>query len=348
MNNETIVYANPTNGPLNGGSSNLLEIHLTGVSSVSQSDFLLPSSNPLVGGSGPDVIVGTTGNDIIDGGFYADTLTGNGGTDTYLYSFVADSRVGLFDTITDFVSGNDSIDLTAFGTGKFTTFKTGTLASATNSVAAGTIAWFDDSAHNQTIVYANPTGVSLNGDDPNFLEIHLTGVSSVQLADFLTANSSILDAPARIAGEPINLGLTALPADDGEPIIVTIAGLPSGWALDDGTQLPDGTWTVQTSDPRIGDTSPPDFAGAMLVKVTEARLQADGSTATTTFSDNVEVYPAGSPIFAWSGTISSPDRLATTCSCSRSRSATTPSTTLMPTRIKLTSSAMPDLSASRT
>src|SRR5262249_1474009 len=36
-------------------------------------------------------------------------------------------------------------------------------------------------------------------------------------------------------------------------------------------------------------------------KVTQTWMQADGSTASMTFADNVEVYPAGSPIFAWSG-----------------------------------------------
>jgi len=95
---------------------------------------------------------------------------------------VADSHGGQFDTISGFTG--DQIDLRAFGSTAFTTFKTGTLASATSLVAAHTIAWFFDNANNQTIVYANPTDGALNGGSSSLLEIHLTGVSSVQSLDF--------------------------------------------------------------------------------------------------------------------------------------------------------------------
>src|SRR5262249_2237149 len=151
-----------------------------------------------------DTIIGSSGNDSINGGLLGDTLTGNGGSDTFVYSSVADSPGGLFDTINDFTSG-DKIDLTAFRTTAFTTFKTGTLASATNSILAHTIAWFYDSATNKTIIYANPTKDTFNGGDPDLLEIHLTGDRSSLLNgpsgvnNFLTANPLTTTAPAGVA-----------------------------------------------------------------------------------------------------------------------------------------------------
>src|SRR5262249_41126702 len=72
--------------------------------------------------------------------------------------------------------------------------------------------------------------------------------------------------------------------------------------LSGGTLVDNGTWTVQASElGALSITSPADFAGAILLSVTQTWTQADGSTVTMTFADNVEAYPAGSPIFAWSG-----------------------------------------------
>jgi VCBS repeat-containing protein len=138
----------------------------------------------IYGGSGNDTITAGNGPDTVIGGWGADTINGGLGSDKFVYLSVADSHGGQFDTISGFTSPGDQIDLTAFGSTAFTTFQTGTLASATNLVAAHTIAWFFDNANNQTIVYANPTDGDLNGGSSSLLEIHLTGVSSVQSLDF--------------------------------------------------------------------------------------------------------------------------------------------------------------------
>ena len=295
---QTIIYANPTDGDLNGGSSSLLEIHLTGVQSVQMSDFSLASADPLIGGSRADTIDGALGNEIIYGGLGADTLTGGGGDDKFVYFAVTESPGDLFDTITDFGS-TDQIDLTAFGAGAFTTFETTPLATETGLVKAHTIAYFADSG--TTTIYANPTQQVLNGGAPGLLEIQLVGFSSIQKANFLTANILIAALPAGVAGEPINLGLTTPTTAGGALITMTIADVPSGWTVNGGTLLDDGTWTVQTTDPNaLTITSPADFAGATLLNVTETWTQADGSTVSMTFADNVEVYPVGSPIFALS------------------------------------------------
>ena len=56
-----------------------------------------------------DDFVGTAGDDIIEGGTTDDTLTGGDGADTFVFN--QDSG---YDTITDFTTGTDKIDLSAF------------------------------------------------------------------------------------------------------------------------------------------------------------------------------------------------------------------------------------------
>lgn len=75
------------------------------------------AANTLSGGDGDDVLVGLGGNDTLlggngadrlVGGSGADTLTGGAGRDTFVLSLFDDSGA---DTITDFVSGTDQIQL---------------------------------------------------------------------------------------------------------------------------------------------------------------------------------------------------------------------------------------------
>jgi large repetitive protein len=137
-----------------------------------------------------------------------------------------------------------------------------------------------------------------------------TNPSQVKSGDTLTAtvidgagNSLITThtAPAGVAGEAINLGLTDLSADLGV-VNVAIAGIPSGWNLNAGTNDGDGTWTVQTNDlGALTITTPAAFTGATVLGVTENWTNADGTTGGAYVADNVEAYAPGSPIFAWSG-----------------------------------------------
>ncbi|MGA8991963.1 MAG: hypothetical protein WB500_16555, partial [Rhodoplanes sp.] len=108
--------------------------------------------------------------------------------------------------------------------------------------------------------------------------------------------------PAGIAGEPINLALSDPSGNQATPINVTVNGLPSGWTLNEGTRLDDGSWTVQTTDVEtLTVTTSPDFVGAAVLNVTETWTNPDGTTGIKIIADNVEAYAPGSPIFAWSG-----------------------------------------------
>ncbi len=69
--------------------------------------------NVITGGGGNDVLWGYGGDDTLTGGAGHDDLRGGGGADTFAFVDLADG----FDTIRDFVSGEDRIALssTAFG-----------------------------------------------------------------------------------------------------------------------------------------------------------------------------------------------------------------------------------------
>ena len=108
--------------------------------------------------------------------------------------------------------------------------------------------------------------------------------------------------PAGVAGEPINLALAEPSADHVGPVTVTIAGIPTGWSLSEGTDNGNGTWTVQTNDiAALSITSPVSYTGALVLNVAEAWTNIGGSSGSATVLDNVEVFAKGAPIFAWSG-----------------------------------------------
>ncbi|NAT76039.1 serralysin family metalloprotease [Dickeya dadantii] len=76
-----------------------------------------------IGGSGNDILIGNSADNILQGGagddvLYgstgADTLTGGAGRDIFVYGSGQDSTVSAYDWITDFQTGIDKIDLSAF------------------------------------------------------------------------------------------------------------------------------------------------------------------------------------------------------------------------------------------
>ena len=76
------------------------------------------------GGGGSDLLIGTAaadrlngeaGDDYLRGGGGADQLSGGDGRDMFVYANIGDSTAAAFDTITDFTSGTDRIDLSALG-----------------------------------------------------------------------------------------------------------------------------------------------------------------------------------------------------------------------------------------
>ena len=108
--------------------------------------------------------------------------------------------------------------------------------------------------------------------------------------------------PAGVAGDPINLALGDPSADHTGPISLTIAGMPEGWSLNEGSINSDGTWTVQANDiGALSIVSPANYTGSLVLNVAESWTNADGTIGSVTVPDNVEVFARGAPIFAWSG-----------------------------------------------
>jgi len=172
----SIIYAGAGNDTIYGSGKGDLIYAGSGDDIVKGSH----GDDRIYGGSGSDTIQGNDGCDIIIGGYGADWLTGGHGEDRFVFLSATDSRAGRFDTITDFGSCIDKIDVRAFGPLDFIA-----LASSNSEIPAHTIGWVHDSASNQTIVYVNGTDDSLGTGAARLLEIHLDGYLPLRASDFI-------------------------------------------------------------------------------------------------------------------------------------------------------------------
>jgi VCBS repeat-containing protein len=91
--------------------SDSFNISVAGNSTVTADGTLYGTdgNNVLTGGAGADILFGGKGSDVLIGGLGNDQLTGGAGKDTFKFLTIADGK----DTITDFVHGQDKIDLSA-------------------------------------------------------------------------------------------------------------------------------------------------------------------------------------------------------------------------------------------
>lgn len=197
-----IIYGGAGDDTLNGTGVNDTIFGGSGDDTIKGNN----GADVIYGGSGQDTIDGSNENDTIIGGFGADKLTGSNGNDVFVYLSVLDSSAGRFDTITDFRSGSDRIDLTAIGALGFVILA---LSSTSSSVPPHTIAWLYDGSANETIVYVNPTDQTLQIGDSGLLEVHLQGVATIDSSDFIVdqaaapvlAVSGTLDPAAATLGD---------------------------------------------------------------------------------------------------------------------------------------------------
>ncbi|WP_273820960.1 M10 family metallopeptidase C-terminal domain-containing protein [Pseudomonas asplenii] len=72
-------------------------------------------NDTLAGGAGNDTLEGNAGDDVLTGGLGADKLTGGKGSDRFVFTSGADSHAGSSDLITDFIWGEDKLDVSALG-----------------------------------------------------------------------------------------------------------------------------------------------------------------------------------------------------------------------------------------
>ena len=190
------------------------------------------------------------------------------------------------DTLTLTIAGlpmgatiTDSVDSTVFSGSSFTL--TGKEVGSTLTLHDGT-----NAGNFSLVVTANNTFPGETG-------------SSASRTIAVTVNPV---APAGTAGSPINLALANPLTANGEPIAVTVTGVPSDWQLNQGINLGNGAWTIQSNDlSALTVVTAATYAGAIVLGVAESWTNADGSTAIATIADNVEAFAPGSPIFALSG-----------------------------------------------
>ncbi|WP_082649996.1 LuxR C-terminal-related transcriptional regulator, partial [Bradyrhizobium lablabi] len=188
------------------------------------------------GGSGNETI---NGNNTIIGGYGGDQLTGSKDADSFVYLSAIDSNATRFDTIIDFTSGEDKINLAAFGALAFLH-----MTSASKSVPPHTLAWIYDPASNETIVYVNPTEHSLDIGDPGLLEIHLRGVVSVAALDFVPEPDAAAVAAALKGIDPALLVATA---SDGTVLTADTAPATDS-AGSENAPVTGGVWTMPADD----------------------------------------------------------------------------------------------------
>lgn len=233
-----IIYAGASSDTVNGTGKADVLYGGSGNDTIKGND----GDDVIYGGSGNDTINGNNGADTITGGFGADQLTGSNGNDRFIYLFVADSNASQFDTITDFASGSDKINLTALGALGFVILA---LSSTSTVVPAHTIAWLYDSTANETVVYVNPTDQTLHIGDSSLLEIHLQGIASIDASDFILAPAA---APVMAAASEL-IDLTATGQSDAATVMTSTSGISSDSGGGNGTLLSDGGSAIQPSKP---------------------------------------------------------------------------------------------------
>ena len=144
---------------------------LNGTNLTADAHLATHNSFIFIGSAKADTLIGGSGNDIFIAGGAGDRMTGGGGNDTFVFKAVTNSQpgVGHFDTITDFTHNSDHIDLTAIAGAP----NVQGLVAAASTVAANSISWFVDNAHNETVLYVNSTAMANHVD----MEIHLAGIN---------------------------------------------------------------------------------------------------------------------------------------------------------------------------
>jgi len=159
---------------------------LNGATNVADLMLGFGGNDILNGLSGNDVLVGEAGNDILNGGSGRDRLISGAGTDTFVFNTVGDAGLGTNattgrDLITDFVRGQDRINLSAidatsaFGNGAFTWRSTAALNTTTDD---GGLRYFTQGGN--TIIQGsndNDTGIEF--------EIELAGIHALTASDFI-------------------------------------------------------------------------------------------------------------------------------------------------------------------
>ncbi|MCA0355929.1 MAG: M10 family metallopeptidase C-terminal domain-containing protein [Proteobacteria bacterium] len=175
-------------------------------------------------GSGADRLVVTNSGTATGG----DTITLGAGADTVIYTALAQSTDKSTDTITDFVSGTDKLDLIGLGLTSGTQF-VGVRSSF--ALAQGALTTAIDGVQAVFQADTNTLWVDLDSNgqlDQSDFRIILTGNSTITAGDLslgLTGNSITLNALAANVNLTTQTGATGVTTNDNDTVTTTIANL---------------------------------------------------------------------------------------------------------------------------
>ena len=246
-----------------------------------------PGADTLLGGSGADTISGGSGADSITGGSGADSLTGGAAADTFVYTLVAQSNSSNTDSITDFVSAQDKLNITL----DYSAFVTSVTVDATVQTARAGTALIQDNlsgARGQAAYDTTGSALYINYNADNLLTT----------ADYKIAINPASTATATIAEGDINFTITGSTAGD---TITAGSGADtiSGGAGDDSLTGGAGADVISTTsgaDTVIGGAAADSMTGGTGVDIFKwtATTAATFATEAGTNAGATAVFTAGS------------------------------------------------------
>jgi Ca2+-binding RTX toxin-like protein len=146
-------------------------------------------NDSLVGGAGNDTLDGGSGNDKLDGGSSNDRLTGGAGNDAFIFKNVQESgtTAAASDVITDFVRGQDKIDLSAIDAFASSTANDTFIWKGTAAFSSTTQGEVRFQKFNVTGTANDHTMVWIDNDADTGVEmaIRLTGLYDLTASDFV-------------------------------------------------------------------------------------------------------------------------------------------------------------------
>ena len=226
------------------------------------------AGDDVIGGEGgADVIFGGDGDDVISGGGGADVLSGGAGDDVLVGGHGADQlRGGAGD---DFIDGGEGTEHSG---------SAGDEVMFTGDRQQYIITQNENGSFTVQDIYSGRDGTDTVINVENFT--FADGTFAVD--DVLTTNpvTYVLDIESALADTDGSETLSAT---------INIDGLPDGAELTAGTQNPDGSWTVEMADVGgLGVLVPYDAQQSFSLSVSTTSTENDGDTATTVTTIDID------------------------------------------------------------
>lgn len=232
----------------------------------------------VTGGVKADTINVGAGDDVVTASQGADSITLGDGIDTVVYANLNESNSAATDTITDFVSGTDVLDISGLGATAYAGTKA-TFALAQGALAAGGVVSSVFQADTSTL------WVDMDGNgtlDANDFRVVMNGVSTLAAASVATGGGNAFTVTAGVAnpGNAFNNTFTATDTDL-QTALTTVDGLA-------------GIDTLNITTDAAGAYS---LAG-VLTSIERVNLQAGQTVGAVTIhnEDNVVVNAAAASI----------------------------------------------------